>query len=84
MEEILRKDVNTLKLNKKTLEAFKVNNINTIYDICQNSRMQLTSMGIKNNQINEILVLLQLQGLDLKINHAKKNNSLDKYLSKIK
>ena len=84
MKKILEKEIDMLAINKKIIDILRENQINTIYDICQNSRMELTNIGLNNNQINQIVVLLQLQGLDLKTNHAKKNTILDKYIAKTK
>ena len=82
MKEILEKNVVELSINQNAINTLEQNNINTVYDICKNSRMELTSMGLSNSQVNEISVFLQLQGLDLKPNHAQKNIILDKCLKK--
>lgn len=84
MKKVLEKEIDTLAINKKIIDILKQNRINTVCDVCENSRMELASIGLTNNQINQIVVLLQLQGLDLKPNHAKKNSILDKYISKAK
>lgn len=84
MKKVLEREIDVLAINKRIIDILKENQINTICDICQNSRMELTSIGLTNNQINQIVVLLQLQGLDLKANHAKKNTILDKYIAKAK
>ena len=55
----------------------KENNINTIYELCKFSRMELSSIGLTNSQITDVAIALQLLGLDLKKNHAKKNLIVD-------
>ena len=40
--------------------------------------MELSDIGFENTQINSISVGLQLEGVDLKKNHAKRNTSIDK------
>lgn len=84
MEQLLKKEIEAIGIKNKTKEILKQNNINLVYDICEKSRMELSHMGLTSNQINELSVVLQLQGLDLKPNHSRKNIMLDKYLSKIK
>ncbi|MBP3255999.1 MAG: hypothetical protein J6M60_05880 [Clostridia bacterium] len=82
MKEILEKNVEELSINQNAINTLEENNINTVCDICKNSRIELTGMGLSNSQINEITVFLQLQGLDLKPNHAQKNIILDKCLAR--
>lgn len=76
----LEKDIKTLKINKKIEKILKENKIITINDLCLKSRMELRELGIENNFINDILVKLQLIGLNLKQNHSKKNITLEKYI----
>lgn len=73
MKEILKQDVDVLKLENKTVNVLNKNNINTVLNLCNYSRMELLELGLKNEQINSIIVKLQLKGLDLKKNHAHKN-----------
>lgn len=74
----LNKDITTLKINTKLANKLKINNINNIFDLCHYSRMELGKIGIVNNDINDIMIQLQLIGLNLKANHAVKNNLVDK------
>lgn len=74
----LYKDVTTLKINSKIANQLKQNNINNIYELCHYSRMELGELGITNTDINNIMVQLQLMGLNLKSNHAIKNTLIDK------
>ena len=74
----LYKDVTTLKINSKIAEQLKQNNINNIYELCHYSKMELVKLGIPNTDINNIMVQLQLLGLNLKSNHAIKNTLIDK------
>lgn len=78
MKEILEKQISSLKLNQKIKNILSQNSINTIYKLCNNSRLELSSIGLTNEQINQIIIILELQGLDLKRNHAKKNSNLEK------
>jgi len=77
IKDILKKEINILKIDKSTIKTLIDNNINTIYELCNHSRMELAVIGLNNNQINKIIVSVQLQGLDLKPNHAKKNNVIN-------
>lgn len=74
MKEVLKRNVSTVIYNKKTLDFMSKNNIETTYDLCKYSRMELGEKGLTNNAINDIIVKLQLLGLDLKPNHAKRNS----------
>lgn len=74
----LYQDVTTLKINSKLANQLKQNNINNIYELCHYSRMELGELGILNTDINNIMVQLQLLGLNLKSNHAIKNTLIDK------
>ena len=80
MAKILERSVETLKLEKSINNNLKSNNINTIRDLCKYSRIELTDLGISHPQINDISVSLQLHGLDLKKNHAKRNTTVDLYV----
>jgi len=77
MKEVLTKNVSTLKLEKKIINKLLDNSINTILDLCNHTRMTLADLGFTNEQINTIIISLQLQGLDLKKNHAKRNTLVD-------
>ena len=80
MAKSLERSVETLKLEKSINNNLKSNNINTIRDLCKYSRIELTDLGISHPQINDISVSLQLLGLDLKKNHAKRNTTVDLYV----
>lgn len=77
MKENLNKQIDTVIYDKNTVKQLVENQIEHIYELCQYSRMELVEKGLNNNQINNIIVALQLQGVDLKPNHAKKNALLD-------
>ena len=76
MKKILEKNVSTLKINKNLAEKLLQNNIDTILKLCECTRIQLSDLKFSNGEINEIIVNLQLIGLDLRKNHAKKNSLL--------
>lgn len=82
MQKILENDVSSLNVGKCVVGKLKENNINSIYDLCGYSRMELSDIGFINSQISTISVELQLLGIDLKKNHAKRNTSIDSYLKK--
>lgn len=77
MQKILNEDISKLNLDKNLREKMKDNNINTVLDLCNCSRMELSNLNFTNVQINDAAICLQLAGLDLKKNHAKKNTSID-------
>lgn len=77
MKKILEESIFILNLDKITSKRLSNNNIDTIIKLCEYSRMDLTKLEFTNEQINKIIVNLQLIGLDLKRNHAKRNTILD-------
>ena len=77
MQKILNDDVKTLKLPKDIKNELNRLNINTVLELCNYSRMELTELGLTNHQTNNIAICLQLIGLDLKRNHAKKNTAIE-------
>lgn len=79
MNEILEKNISTLNLGKNIFNKLLSNEITNILELCNYSRMELADIGLSNEDINQIIVKLQLMGLDLKPNHAKRNTLLDNY-----
>ena len=71
--EVLKNNINTLSIKKKVIEVLNSNGIETVKDLCKCSRMDLADKGLENSEIKDIMITLQLKGLDLKPNHAKKN-----------
>ena len=78
MIEALKNNIDTLSVNKRVLELLNNNGIETVKDLCKCSRMDLADKGLENSEIKDIMINLQLKGLDLKPNHAKKNILIDK------
>ena len=76
MRKMLERNVSTLKLNNNIIEKLLDNNIDTILNLCNHTRIELSDLEFANDEINEIIINLQLIGLDLKKNHAKKNSLL--------
>ncbi len=75
--EALKNNINTLSINKNVIEVLNNNGIETVKDLCKCSRMDLVDKGLENSQIKDIIITLQLKGLDLRPNHAKKNVLID-------
>ena len=61
----LEKDINVLELNSSIEKFLRANEINYIKDIWLLKRKDLKSLGLKDSDINTIVVKLQLFGLDL-------------------
>ena len=80
MRKILNKSVDELKLDKKIKKVLVEKEIDTVLKLCNHSRLELTDVGLINPQINDVIVSLQLVGLDLKKNHARKNTIVEGYL----
>ena len=70
MNNDLKNDVSYLKLNKKIINILHENNINTIEDLWCKTKINLKSINLTDTQIKEIIIKLELMGLDL---NKKKN-----------
>ena len=63
--KILEKDLTYLKLDSKIIDILKENNINNINDLWGLTRKDLKGVKISDKDIHNIIVKLQLNGLDL-------------------
>ena len=63
--KILDKDLSYLKIDSKVIEVLNNNNINVINDLWALTRKDLKSYKISDRDIHNIIVKLQLNGLDL-------------------
>ena len=64
-KKALEKAIEELALDSKVLKILKDNNINTVEDIWVLKRKDLKDFGIKDSDITQITIKLQLYGLDL-------------------
>ncbi|MCI8617486.1 MAG: hypothetical protein HFJ60_04495 [Clostridia bacterium] len=69
MLNILDKDIDILKLNEDTVNILKKNKIIKVKQLANKSKTKLKDIGLLGDQITEIEVKLQLEGLDLKGNY---------------
>lgn len=67
--EVLKKDIEILNLDSGIIKKLKENNINTIEELWIMNRHKLKDMNFKDNEINQIIIKLQLIGIDL--NHKR-------------
>ena len=67
-KEILQKDVKVLDLNNSIYAKLKCNKIETIGELCNNTRKELRNLNFVQNDIQIIIAKLQLKGLDIKGN----------------
>ena len=74
MKEILCKNVNEVIRDKSIISTLDEIGISNVGELCNFSRMELNEKGIPNSQVNDIRIALQLNGIDLKPNHARKNS----------
>ena len=82
MGKILESNITELKLKKDINKILQENNIETVYYVCTHSRLELVNLGLSGSQVNDVIVSLQLLGLDLKRNRSKKNTLIEKYVKK--
>ena len=74
MKEVLFKGVDELIRDKNIINTLDGIGISSVADLCNYSRMELSQKGVPNSQVNDIRIALQLNGVDLKPNHARKNS----------
>lgn len=67
-KELLKNDIKTLELNTEICEQLRSNEIETVGQLCNNTRKELRSLNFVQNDIQVIVAKLQLQGLDIKGN----------------
>lgn len=78
MKEILSKDVREIIKDRKLLGELEGFGISNVKDLCNYSRMELSEKGLSNSYVNDIKIALQLNGIDLKPNHARRNSLIIK------
>ena len=61
----LEKPIEELDINNKTISKLKDNNITFISDIWIKKRKDLKNLKLSDNEINQIIIKLQLNGCDL-------------------
>ncbi len=81
MREILKKEVEVLDLNRGIKQKLINREIDSVFELCNYSRMELSDLDFNNEEIKDIIISLELQGLDLKRNHAKRNKLIDKKIN---
>ena len=59
------RDVSSLSLSKELINKLKDKELNYIEDVWVLKRIDLKNMGFSNDEINDIIISLQLIGLDL-------------------
>ena len=59
------KSITVLNLDKETTNFLKKNNINKVEDLWVMNRKKLKEMGLNDNEIKQVVIKLQLLGLDL-------------------
>lgn len=78
MKEILEKELKDIIKDRKILTSLDGLGIASIGELCNYSRMELNEKGLANSSVNDIRIALQLNGIDLKPNHARKNSLIMK------
>lgn len=61
----IEKNIDILDLDKSIVELLKKNEIVTIENLWVLNRKKLKELGLKDNEIKQITIKLQLLGLDL-------------------
>jgi len=59
------KDIKILELESDIIKVLRDNDINTIGDVWVLNRKKLKALGLKDSDIKQVIIKLQLLGLDL-------------------
>ena len=66
MNNLLSEDINELNVSESILKKLRNHGINQIGQLCENTRTSLKNFDLFTEDIKEIAIQLQLNGLDLK------------------
>ena len=75
MDKQVVEKIEKLNLDKDIESILKNNNVNTMQDIWKFKRRELKKLGLRDSQINHIIIKMQLKGLDLNEKMYEKNES---------
>ena len=75
MDKNVVEKIEKLDLDKDIEKILKNSNVNTMQDIWKLKRRELKNIGLKDSQINHIIIKMQLKGLDLNEKMYDKNES---------
>jgi len=75
MDKHVVENIEKLNLDKDIEFILKSNNVNSIQDIWKFKRRELKKIGLRDFQINHIIIKMQLNGLDLDEKMYEKNES---------
>lgn len=75
MDKNVVEKIEKLDLDKDIETILKNSNVNTMQDIWKLKRRELKNIGLKDSQINHIIIKMQLKGLDLNEKMYDKNES---------
>lgn len=62
---LLDQDISYLNLNPKIINILKDNDILSVYDLWIQNRKNLKKINLNDQQIKEIIIKLELHGIDL-------------------
>ena len=64
--EMLKQSINKLDIENNIVEIFYKNSIYEIGDLCNKSKTDLKKIGLKQNEINNVQIKLQLVGFNIR------------------
>lgn len=65
----LTKSIDKLEISKEIKELLKSNKICSLYELVKKNKNNLKRIGLTPNQISQVEIQLQLNGLDLNMKH---------------
>lgn len=78
MKEVFKKEIKDIIKDRAILNALSEIGVQSVAELCGYSRMELNEKGLENSSVKDIRIALQLNGIDLKPNHAKRNSFIMK------
>ncbi len=63
--EFIKKPIEVLDLDKKVMKVLKQNNIQIVENLWILNRKELKAMGLSDQEIKQLIIGMQLLGLDL-------------------
>ena len=64
-DKILNSDISILGLDNSLLDKLRINELNMVNEVWSLDRKELKSLKLSDSEINQIIIKLQLNGVDL-------------------
>lgn len=65
-DKLSGQSINRLNISSKIIKKLENNNIITLYELCSKTKTDLKKSNLTQDEINDIQIKLQLEGLNLR------------------